>query len=133
MNEWCGIGRISNDLVLNKTANNQTTLTFNLAIDKRNRKKLEELGKPTTNFIRCVAWGSVAQTIADYCKKGTQLGIVGSIETRNYKDNDGKTVYVTEVFVGKITFCDNKPKNEFATVDDEANTTIAVDDSDLPF
>ena len=131
MNTFCGIGRIANDLQLKKTSNGKSVLAFSLAVDKRNKKKLEEQNMPGTNFIQCVAWNNTAETIAAYFKKGSQIGISGSVETRSYKhpQHDEVTVYVTEILVENITFIDKKEAQpqatQFETVDDVVENNAA--------
>lgn len=138
MNAFHGIGRIANNLTLSKTPNGKTVLRFTLAIDKRNKKKLEEQNLPGTNFISCVAWESVATTIENYFKKGDGIGINGSIDTRSYdhpKHPDVK-VYVTEVLVETIDFLPGRKQeqNQMNTVDDYiTEQPLNPVPDDLPF
>lgn len=135
MNTFCGIGRIANDLQLTKTSSGKTVLVFTLAIDKRNKKQLEERNEPGTNFIKCVAWETTAQTISGYCHKGSPLGITGSVETRSYQhpQHSEVKVAVTEILVDRITFLEPKQQtqNQFATVDDKVKANVSEDM--LPF
>lgn len=137
-NNWTGIGRITDDLVLKKTTSGKDTLTFTLAVDKRNKKQLEQEGKPSANFIRCVAWEYNARLLSNYCTKGKLIALEGNIETRNYKDTDGKTVYVTEVIVETVKFIDkpnqtSQPSNAFETVDDLIEEERGIESEQLPF
>lgn len=133
-NDWNGIGRITDELELKKSTSGKDTLSFTLACDKRNQKQLEQEGKPTANFIRCVAWEYNARLLSQYCKKGSQIAVNGSVETRTYQDRNGKNVFVTEILIDNIKFLDSKPvenNNSFQTVDDVVAQRI--DDSNLPF
>lgn len=133
MNAFHGIGRIANDLSLQKTANGKTVLHFNLAIDKRNKKKLQEANQPAVNYIPCVAWETTANMIVQYFQKGDGIGISGTIDTRSYPHpkHDDVKVYVTEILVDGIDFLPAKNKQEkqeqLNTVDDY------VQPDDLPF
>lgn len=135
LNNWTGEGRITDDLQLQKTRDGVSVLRFSIAIEKNNAKKLKEAGKPATNFIRCLAWKGTAENIAQFFKKGSGIGITGSIETGSYKDNDGKTVYTTDIAVNNFHFPLQEPKresaplNELSTVDDALDVTA----DDLPF
>ncbi|HFF6618577.1 TPA: single-stranded DNA-binding protein, partial [Listeria monocytogenes] len=42
-------------------------------------------------------------------KKGSMAGVDGRIQTRNYEDNDGKRVFVTEVVAESVQFLE--PRN----------------------
>lgn len=141
LNNWTGEGRITDNLQLQKTRDGVSVLKFSIAIDKPNAKRLKEQNKPATNFIRCLAWKGTAENICQYFHKGSGIGITGSIETSSYKDNDGKTVYVTEVAVNNFHFPLQEPRqepqpmqtqqNQFSTVDDYAGFEVTADD--LPF
>lgn len=43
-----------------------------------------------------------------FLTQGSLIAVEGRISTRNFQGNDGKTVYVTEVVVGNVTFLESK-------------------------
>lgn len=51
-------------------------------------------------------WNKVAENTAQYCHKGSLVGVVGRIQTRNYENQDRKKVYVTEVIAESVRFLD---------------------------
>ena len=69
---------------------------------------MERENDQTADFINCVVWDKQAENLARYQKKGNQIAVDGRIQTRNYDDNNGKKVYVTEVLVNNISFLDSK-------------------------
>lgn len=46
-----------------------------------------------------------------YLSKGALIGIEGRIQTRNYDDNSGRKVYVTEVITDSVQFLESKQNN----------------------
>ena len=88
-------GRLTKDIELRRTTSGKTCTSFTLAV---NRNKQE------TDFINCVAWDKVAELLERYTHKGSQIGVEGRIQTRNYDDKNGKKVYITEVLVNSISF-----------------------------
>ena len=92
------VGRLTRDPELRFTANGSAVATFNLAV---NRNFTNQSGEREADFVNCVIWRKPAETLANYAKKGTLLGVVGRIQTRNYENQQGQKVYVTEVV------CDN--------------------------
>src|SRR5699024_8107162 len=56
----------------------------------------------------CVAWRRQAENLANYMKKGSQVGVDGRLQSRSYEDKDGKMVYVTEVVADNIQFLDSR-------------------------
>lgn len=94
-------GRITRNLELKQTNNNNSSLNITLAVD-RNFK--DQNGEKQTDFISCKAFGKRAETIAQYCQKGDLIGITGSIQTGSYQKQDGTKVYTTDVMVDGLSF-----------------------------
>lgn len=101
-------GRITRNLELKQTNNNNSSLNITLAVE-RNFK--DQSGQKQTDFISCKAFGKSAETIAQYCQKGDLIGITGSIQTGSYQKQDGSTVYKTDVMVNELIFFP-KPKQD---------------------
>ena len=101
-------GRITRNLELKQTNNNNSSLNITLAVD-RNFK--DQNGEKQTDFISCKAFGKRAETIAQYCQKGDLIGITGSIQTGSYQKQDGSTVYTTDVMVDGLSLFP-KPKQD---------------------
>ena len=104
MNKVMLIGRITHDLDLRYTPSGTAVLQFNIAI---NRPK-DENGEQKVDFPTIVVWGKQAENLNKYQKKGSQIGIIGRIQTRNYDNNEGKKVYVTEVIAENVEFLESK-------------------------
>ena len=101
-------GRITRNLELKQTNNNNSSLNITLAVE-RNFK--DQSGQKQTDFISCKAFGKRAETIAQYCQKGDLIGVTGSIQTGSYQKQDGSTVYTTDVMVNELIFFP-KPKQD---------------------
>ena len=102
MNNVTLIGRLTRDPELRFVAGSGAAVTkFTLAVDrklsKEKKREMEQMNKPTADFIRVVVWGKSAEISANYLSKGSLVAIKGSIETGTYKDKDGKTVCTTDV------------------------------------
>lgn len=88
------IGRLTKDPELRYTPNNVTVATFNLAV---NRRFKNNEGVHEADFINCVMWNKSAENLSNWIKKGNMIAITGRIQTRNYENQNGQRVYVTEV------------------------------------
>ncbi|RZI49330.1 single-stranded DNA-binding protein [Lactococcus kimchii] len=88
------VGRITRDPELRYTPQNQAVATFSLAV---NRQFKNANGEREADFINCVIWRQQAENLANWAKKGALVGITGRIQTRNYENQQGQRVYVTEV------------------------------------
>ena len=88
------VGRMTRDAELRYTGNNTAVATFTLAV---NRNFKNQNGEREADFINCVMWRQQAENIANWTQKGMLIGITGRIQTRNYENQQGQRVYVTEV------------------------------------
>src|SRR5699024_2711623 len=69
-----------------------------------NRPFKNQKGENEADFINCVTWRKQAENLANYMKKGSQIGVDGRIQTRTYDNQEGKRVFVTEVLAENIQF-----------------------------
>ncbi|MFL2100069.1 single-stranded DNA-binding protein [Mycobacteroides abscessus] len=99
------VGRLTKDIDLKYTASGTAVGTFNLAV---NRNFKSQSGEQEADFIQCVAWRKTAETAANYVKKGSLIGVTGRIQTRNYENDQGQRIYVTEVVADSIQFLESK-------------------------
>ena len=106
--------------------NNTLVASFSLAVNRRFAKKDDE---KQADFINIVAWDKTGEFCSKYFKKGLQVAVVGRLQTRKYEDNDGKTVFVTEVIAEECYFADTKHEQNPFT---EQQTQI-TNSEELPF
>ncbi len=55
-----------------------------------------------TEWHNLILWRKHAETIEKYVHKGDQIYVEGKIQTRNYEDKQGKTRYITEIWVDEL-------------------------------
>ncbi|MGP5429525.1 single-stranded DNA-binding protein [Enterococcus malodoratus] len=103
------VGRLTKDVDLRYTANGTGVATFTLAV---NRNFTNQDGNRDADFINCVIWRKSAETLANYAKKGTLLGVTGRIQTRSYENQQGQRVYVTEVVAENFQLLESRSTNE---------------------
>ena len=141
------IGRVTKDIELKQTQANKSVTQFVLAV---NRQFKNANGEREADFINIVAWGKTAELLAQYAHKGSQIGVVGRIQTRNYENAQGQRVYITEVIADNFQMLEsrsqqqgqqqsqpqqraaapqqNKQPDPFA-----GGTPMSLNDDDLPF
>lgn len=89
-----------------------------------------------TEWHRVVLWGRLAEVAEKYLKKGSQVFLAGSLETRSWEDQDGSKKYSTEIVVragkGELEMLGGKQSGESSGKDWQAPTDDNLDD-DLPF
>lgn len=135
-------GRLTADPELKQTPSGVAVCNFSLAVNRRYSKDAEQ----QTDFINCQAWRNTAEFICKYFRKGSSLCIVGPIQQRTWKDQQGNNRYATEVIVDEAMFVDGKNDAqgtetanegnyipEAYTSPQSANFEAVADDDDLPF
>ena len=107
MNNVQLIGRLTKDVELRYFQNaqgDQAIARFTVAVDRMPKQD----GTHETDFISCSCFGRRAEVIAEHFQKGSKIGLVGRIRTGSYQNQQGATVYTTEVEVTDIDFIDPK-------------------------
>nr|WP_314946109.1 single-stranded DNA-binding protein [Streptococcus infantis] len=99
------IGRLVAPPELKKMPNNVSVLQGTLAV---NRNFKNENGDREADFIQFQAWRGTADIIAQYCSKGSLIGLTGRIQTRSYDNQQGQRVYVTEVVAESFQILEKK-------------------------
>lgn len=103
------VGRLTKDVELRYTPQNQATATFSLAVS---RSFKNANGERETDFINCVIWRQQAENMANFTHKGSLIGITGRIQTRNYENQQGQRVYVTEVVADSFQLLESKSQGQ---------------------
>lgn len=98
-------GRLTKDVYLKYTGNGTAVASFTLAVD---RKFKNAQGERETDFINCVMWRKAAENFTNFTRKGSLVGIEGSIQTRNYENQQGQRVYVTEINAENFTLLESR-------------------------
>lgn len=98
------IGRLTKDPELRYTPNGVAVTQFTLAVD---RQFSNQQGEREADFIPVVTWNKLAETCANYLRKGRLAAAEGRIQVRNYENNEGKRVYITEVIADNVRFLES--------------------------
>ena len=106
MNVVCLVGRLTADPELRQTPNGTNVCSFSVAV---NRAFANANGERQADFINCVAWRQTAEFITRYFRKGQNIGLNGTIQTRTYQDKDtGKNRTAFEVVINNAYFVESK-------------------------
>ena len=103
------VGRMTRDAELRYTPSQVAVATFTLAV---NRNFKSQNGEREADFINCVIWRQPAENLANWAKKGALVGVTGRIQTRNYENQQGQRVYVTEVIVDNFQMLESRAARE---------------------
>ena len=141
MNKIILMGRLTRDPEV-RYSQGESSLAigrFSLAVDRRFKRQ----GEADADFFNCTAWRAMAETIARYTKKGNKVAVTGSIQLRNYEDNQGVKRTAVDIIVQDIEFLTPKSSDGFDEIADAPRASAAPkkkptlqamdDDSDIPF
>ena len=103
------VGRLTKDVELKYTPANQAVAQFVLAV---NRTFKNANGERESDFINCVIWRKSAENFANFAKKGALIGITGRIQTRNYENQQGQRVYITEVIAENFQMLESRNQQQ---------------------
>ncbi len=103
------VGRMTKDAELRYTPSNVAVATLTLAV---NRPFKNQNGEHEADFINVVIWRQQAENLANWAKKGAQIGITGRIQTRSYDNQQGQRVYVTEVVAETFQLLESRSVRE---------------------
>ncbi|OXM14496.1 single-stranded DNA-binding protein [Paenibacillus herberti] len=98
------IGRLTKDPELRYTPAGVAVTQFTLAVD---RPFNSQSGEREADFIPIVTWRQLAETCANYLRKGRLTAVEGRMQVRNYENNEGKRVYVTEIIADNVRFLES--------------------------
>lgn len=104
MNNAIVVGRIVRDLELHETENGHKVAELTLAVP-RNFKNMD--GQYDTDYLPCKLWKGVAETTAEYCKKGDLVAIKGRLQSRSYETEETRN-NVIELIAERVSFLSTK-------------------------
>ena len=102
LNKVILMGHMTADPELKQTTTGISVCSFSIGVNRRYNKA--DQGQQSVDFINIVAWRQQAEFVSRYFKKGSSIVICGSIQTRNWTDNNGQKRYVTEVVADEVSF-----------------------------
>ena len=124
MNKVILTGHISRDIETRQTASGKAVANFSIAVAR--------FGGEGADFFNITVWGNQAENCAKYLKKGSKVGIVGTLQNRSYEDNDGTKRTVTEINASEVEFLSPKQAEESVATRERPQLEEIVD-GNLPF
>lgn len=130
MNKVILIGNLTRDPELTQTAGGVSVCRFTVAV-QRNYKN--EDGEREADFFNVTAWRGLADSVARFTKKGNKVAVSGSIQMRNYEDNQGVKRMAVDILASEVDFL--TPKAQESAPEPKKKPTLQSfeDDGDIPF
>lgn len=105
MNKVFLIGNLTRDPELTKTPSGVSVCHFSIAV---NRPYTQGDAERQTDFFNCTAWRGLGDNIARYQRKGSKVAVSGSIQLRNYEDNQGVKRTAVDIICQDVEFLSAK-------------------------
>ena len=102
------VGRMTRDPELRRTGSGAAVTSFTLALNRN----YNSADGQQADYISCVVWNKVAENVAQYCSKGSLVGVEGRLRSRTYDNAQGQRVYVTEVVCDYVQFLETRATRE---------------------
>lgn len=144
MNKVILIGNLTRDPETGETASGITYCRFSIAVGRR---FANADGERETDFFNITSWRGVAENCGKYLKKGSKVGVVGTLQNRSYEDKDGNKRNVTDIIAEEVEFLSKSTSHDDAGLPEppaeytgkamqssKARPVLEeIDDGDLPF
>ena len=102
-------GRLTADPELKTTPSGISVTSFSVAVNRRFGGKNGE--ETQADFFNVTAWRQTAEFITRYFRKASSICIEGSLQTRNWTDQNGQKHYMTEIVADNAYFVDAKSES----------------------
>jgi len=103
LNQVFLIGRLTKDPESKMLPSGMAVANFSLATNRYFTDKSGEK-QQEVEFHNISTFGKVAESVAQYLKKGSLALIEGRIRTRSWSDKEGNKRYTTEIIAQKVQF-----------------------------
>lgn len=101
-------GRLTRDPDLRYTPTGVAVCRVTIAI---NRPFANQQGNREADFIPVIIWRRQAENVAEYLKKGDQIGVTYRIQTRTY-EKDNETKFIVECVADNVQFGQKAQQNK---------------------
>jgi single-strand DNA-binding protein len=110
-------GNLTKDPVLRHTTNGTPVANFFIASNRRYKDNTGQWREDVC-YVGVVAWYKLAESCAEYLRKGSAVLIDGELQSRNLRSADGVFRNVVEIKARRIQFLDRRT-SEMKTLENE--------------
>lgn len=132
------VGNLGNDPDIRYLADGKAVANISMATTDTWKDKDGEK-QSRTEWHRVSFFGKLAEIVGEYLKKGSQVYVEGSLQTRKWQDKEGNDRYTTEIVADRMQMLGGKrdgsqePKRPKTPDDDGAVAVRGSFDDDIPF
>lgn len=112
LNQFTFSGRLGADPESRSLPSGEPVSNFSVAVGKQWKDKASGERKEQTEWVRCSAFGRLAEICTDYLRKGSQVVGVGELRTRKWQDKSGVDRWTTEIVLEKVQIMGGRADGE---------------------
>lgn len=133
------IGNLGRDPEVRYTTSGTPVANFTMATTDKWNDAASGERKEKTEWHRIVVWAKQAEIVGEYLRKGRQVYVEGSLQTREWTDRDGNKRYTTEVRAQRVQMLGRRGDDEGSGVSERsaapavAESSQGFEDDDIPF
>jgi single-strand DNA-binding protein len=101
------IGRLGKDPEARYMPNGTAVCNFSLATGEKWKDKNGDK-QERTEWHSITAFGKVAEVVAEYLRKGSQVYVEGKLHTDKWKDKEGNDRYTTKIILSQLQMLGGK-------------------------
>jgi single-strand DNA-binding protein len=90
-------GNLGNDPEIHYSQDGSPIASFNLAFHTSSKKE-------EPNWIRCISFGKLAETVDKYLHKGARIAIVGTLDQNRWVSNEGVQKSNFQILLNTVEF-----------------------------
>ena len=102
------VGRLTRDPEMKATNKGSFVCRISLASNRYIYNKESGEGRDEAGFFDCIAFGRTAETVSKYLKKGSRIGVDGSLRWSSWENQEGKKNSKVEIMIESFQFLDTK-------------------------
>lgn len=122
-------GRLTHDPELKKTQSGLSVCQVDVAVSRPRTKD-------KTDFLKVIVWRQSADYLCQYGRKGSEIAVAGSLQSRSYEDKNGNKRTAYEIVADTVHLCGNKTSSSEPVLyasENQDYEQINDGDDDLPF
>lgn len=112
LNSCSFIGRLGNDPEIKYLQDGTAVASISIGCSEKWTDKASGQKKEKTEWIRCSAFGKLAEIIGEYLRKGALVYVSGKMQTRKYQDQSGQDRYSTEIVLSEMKMLGGKSDSQ---------------------
>ena len=112
LNKCDFIGRLGQDPEVRYMQDGKAAANISIGCSEKWKDKVTSEQKEKTEWVKCSAFGKLAEIMGEYLRKGSLVYVSGKMQTRKWQDQSGVDRYTTEIIINDMKMLGSKPESQ---------------------